>query len=76
MSVQTVKTLSELVNTPVEKLLTQMKEAGLPQSSESQEVSDAEKQVLLKHLSVHMEVTKLMVNHHNVSHCNAKKRLP
>jgi len=50
MTVQTVKTLSELVNTPVEKLLTQMKEAGLPQSSESQEVSDAEKQVLLKHL--------------------------
>ena len=50
MTVQTVKTLSELVNTPVEKLLTQMKEAGLSQSSESQEVSDAEKQVLLKHL--------------------------
>ncbi|TBR42422.1 translation initiation factor IF-2 [Marinomonas agarivorans] len=50
MAVQTVKTLSELVNTPVEKLLTQMKEAGLSQTSESQEVSDAEKQVLLQYL--------------------------
>lgn len=50
MAVQTVKTLSELVNTPVEKLLTQMKEAGLPQTSENQEVSDSEKQILLQHL--------------------------
>ncbi|GAB3480657.1 translation initiation factor IF-2 [Marinomonas epiphytica] len=50
MTVQTVKILSELVNTPVEKLLTQMKEAGLPHKSEDQEVSDTEKQVLLNHL--------------------------
>ncbi|MGR0278025.1 translation initiation factor IF-2 [Marinomonas dokdonensis] len=50
MTVQTVKILSELVNTPVEKLLTQMKEAGLPQKSENQEVSDVEKQVLLNYL--------------------------
>lgn len=50
MTVQTVKTLSELVNTPVEKLLAQMKEAGLPQTSENQEVSDSEKQTLLNHL--------------------------
>lgn len=50
MTVQTVKTLSELVNTPVEKLLAQMKEAGLPQTSEEQKVSDSEKKVLLQHL--------------------------
>jgi len=50
MTVQTVKLLSELVSTPVEKLLTQMKEAGLPHSSGEQEVSEAEKQVLLNHL--------------------------
>jgi len=50
MTVQTVKTLSELVNTPAEKLLAQMKEAGLPQTSASQEVSDPEKQTLLKYL--------------------------
>ncbi len=50
MTVQTVKTLSEVVNTPVEKLLAQMKEAGLPQTNDNQEVSDPEKQALLKHL--------------------------
>ncbi|MCZ2721138.1 translation initiation factor IF-2 [Marinomonas sp. 15G1-11] len=50
MTVQTVKLLSELVNTPVEKLLAQMKEAGLSHSSGDQEVSDTEKQVLLNHL--------------------------
>ncbi len=50
MTVQTVKLLSELVKTPVEKLLTQMKEAGLPHSSGDQEVSDVEKQVLLNYL--------------------------
>ncbi len=50
MTVQTVKILSELVNTPVDKLLTQMKDAGLPQTSVSQEVSEAEKEVLLNHL--------------------------
>lgn len=50
MTVQTVKILSELVNTPVEKLLAQMKDAGLPHKSENQEVSDVEKQTLLNHL--------------------------
>lgn len=50
MTVQTVKILSELVNTPVEKLLTQMKDAGLPQKSADQEVSDVEKQILLNYL--------------------------
>ena len=50
MTVQTVKILSELVNTPVDKLLAQMKDAGLPQTSASQEVSEVEKQVLLNDL--------------------------
>ncbi|WP_137169218.1 translation initiation factor IF-2 [Marinomonas sp. FW-1] len=50
MTVQTVKILSELVNTPVDKLLAQMKDAGLPQTSASQEVSEVEKQVLLNYL--------------------------
>lgn len=50
MTVQTVKILSELVNTPVEKLLTQMKDAGLPHKSVDQEVSDVEKQILLNYL--------------------------
>ncbi|MEP7728162.1 translation initiation factor IF-2 [Marinomonas primoryensis] len=50
MTVQTVKILSELVNTPVDKLLTQMKDAGLPQTSASQEVSEVEKQTLLSFL--------------------------
>ena len=50
MTVQTVKILSELVNTPVEKLLAQMQDAGLPQRSADQEVSDVEKQILLNYL--------------------------
>ena len=50
MTVQTVKILSELVNTPVDKLLAQMKDAGLPQTSASQEVSEVEKQTLLNYL--------------------------
>lgn len=50
MTVQTVKILSELVSTPVDKLLAQMKDAGLPQTSASQEVSEVEKQVLLSYL--------------------------
>lgn len=50
MTVQTVKILSELVNTPVDKLLTQMKDAGLPQTSANQEVSEVEKQTLLNFL--------------------------
>ena len=50
MTVQTVKILSELVNTPVDKLLAQMKDAGLPQTNASQEVSEVEKQALLNYL--------------------------
>lgn len=50
MTVQTVKILSELVKTPVDKLLTQMKDAGLPHTSVDQEVSEVEKQTLLDYL--------------------------
>ncbi|BFM50801.1 translation initiation factor IF-2 [Marinomonas sp. THO17] len=50
MTVQTVKILSELVNKPVDKLLAQMKEAGLPHTAAEQEVSEVEKQVLLNYL--------------------------
>ncbi len=58
MTVQTVKILSELVNTPVEKLLAQMKDAGLPHSSADQEVSDVEKQILLNYLNANMVMTE------------------
>lgn len=50
MSEVTVKQLAESVGTPVEKLLTQMKAAGLPQKKESDSVSDEEKHTLLTHL--------------------------
>ncbi len=50
MTVQTVKILSELVKTSVEKLLAQMKDAGLSHKNENQEVSDIEKQTLLNYL--------------------------
>lgn len=50
MSEVTVKQLAESVGTPVEKLLTQMKAAGLPQKKESEKVSDEQKQTLLAHL--------------------------
>lgn len=50
MTQVTVKELAEIVGTPVERLLLQMREAGLPHSSADQTVSDAEKQALLTHL--------------------------
>jgi translation initiation factor IF-2 len=50
MSEVTVKQLADSVGTPVEKLLTQMKAAGLPQQKESDSVSDEEKHRLLTHL--------------------------
>ncbi|MBR7887520.1 translation initiation factor IF-2 [Marinomonas sp. A79] len=50
MTVQTVKILSQVVDTPVDKLLTQMKDAGLPQTRADQEVSEVEKQTLLNYL--------------------------
>ncbi len=50
MTQVTVKELAVEVDTPVERLLQQMREAGLPQKSADQSVTDAEKQKLLAHL--------------------------
>lgn len=50
MTQVTVKKLALEVNTPVERLLQQMREAGLPHSSAEQVVTDEEKQKLLAHL--------------------------
>ncbi|AJQ97276.1 translation initiation factor IF-2 [Gynuella sunshinyii] len=50
MAEVTVKELAENVGTPVDRLLGQMKEAGLPHSNETDSVSDEEKQALLAFL--------------------------
>lgn len=50
MTQVTVKELAKVVDTPVERLLQQMREAGLPHDSAEQAVSDSEKQALLTHL--------------------------
>ncbi|WP_137888327.1 translation initiation factor IF-2 [Pseudomonas sp. 2FE] len=50
MTQVTVKELAQVVDTPVERLLLQMREAGLPHSSAEQVVTDNEKQALLAHL--------------------------
>ena len=50
MTQVTVKELAQVVNTPVERLLQQMSEAGLPHKSADQAVTDSEKQALLAHL--------------------------
>ncbi|MGV8843241.1 MAG: translation initiation factor IF-2 [Pseudomonas sp.] len=50
MTQVTVQELAQVVNTPVERLLQQMREAGLPHSSAEQAVTDNEKQALLAHL--------------------------
>ena len=50
MAEVTVKQLAQVVGTPVDKLLVQLGEAGVTKSSESDSVSDAEKQKLLTHL--------------------------
>ncbi|WP_027707256.1 translation initiation factor IF-2 [Zooshikella ganghwensis] len=46
----TVEQLAQVVGAPVERLLQQMKDAGLPQTKANQAVSDKEKQVLLAYL--------------------------
>lgn len=51
MTQATVKELAKSVNTTVDRLLQQMKEAGLPHSSADQKVSEEEKQKLYDHLS-------------------------
>jgi translation initiation factor IF-2 len=45
-----VKELAKVVDTPVERLLQQMREAGLPHTAAEQVVTDNEKQALLTHL--------------------------
>lgn len=50
MAEVTVKELAEVTGTPVERLLQQMQEAGLPHRAAEQTVSDDEKQRLLAHL--------------------------
>ncbi|WP_022964560.1 translation initiation factor IF-2 [Halopseudomonas pelagia] len=50
MAEVTVKDLAQTVGTPLERLLQQMQEAGLPQTSAEQRVSDDEKQTLLAFL--------------------------
>ena len=46
----TVKQLADTVGAPVDRLLRQMKEAGLSHSSEDDSVNEEEKQKLLAHL--------------------------
>ena len=50
MAEVTVEQLAAVVGAPVERLLQQMQDAGLPQTNPAQPVSDAEKQKLLAHL--------------------------
>ena len=50
MTQVTVKELAQVVDTPVERLLQQMREAGLPHTSAEQAVTDSEKQALLAYL--------------------------
>ena len=50
MAQVTVEQLAEVVGASVERLLTQMKEAGLPHSAAGEVVSDADKQTLLAYL--------------------------
>ena len=50
MAEVTVKQLAETTGVPIEKLLKQMHEAGLPQSEEADVVSDEDKQGLLAFL--------------------------
>jgi translation initiation factor IF-2 len=46
----TVKQLAEVVEVPADKLLSQMKDAGLSQKSEADQVTEAEKKTLLEYL--------------------------
>jgi len=50
MAQVTVQQLAEVVGASVDRLLTQMKDAGLPHSEAEQSVSDEDKQTLLTHL--------------------------
>ncbi len=50
MAEVTVQQLAQVVNTPVEKLLEQLREAGVAKSSGTDSISDEEKVALLSHL--------------------------
>ena len=50
MAEVTVKQLAQVVGTPVEKLLVQLKDAGVEKTDEADMISDAEKLTLLSHL--------------------------
>ena len=50
MAQVTVEQLAKVVGASAERLLGQMKEAGLPHTKASQEVSDEDKQTLLQFL--------------------------
>lgn len=56
MTQVTVKELAQVVDTPVERLLLQMRDAGLPHTSAEQVVTDSEKQALLTHLKAAMAI--------------------
>jgi translation initiation factor IF-2 len=53
MAEVTVKQLAETVGVPVERLLRQMQEAGLPHAGSDEPVSEDQKQKLLTHLKSH-----------------------
>ncbi|MEK9891601.1 MAG: translation initiation factor IF-2 [Pseudomonadales bacterium] len=50
MADTTVKQLAEIVGTPVDRLLQQMQEAGLPQTAQEDVVDETQKESLLAHL--------------------------
>ena len=52
MAEQTVKQLAESVGTPVDRLLGQMKDAGLPHTAETDAVTEDQKQHYLKELAM------------------------
>ena len=54
MAKVTVKQLAEVVGTPVDKLLDQLKDAGLSFSSSDDEISDSEKLQLLELSLIHI----------------------
>ncbi len=50
MAEVTVKQLAQVVGTPIDKLLVQLKEAGIPKGGEEDLITDSEKLTLLTHL--------------------------
>ncbi|PJE79678.1 Translation initiation factor IF-2 [invertebrate metagenome] len=72
MAEVTVKQLAAVVGTPVERLLQQMQDAGLPHTESSQPVTDREKHALLAHLKSNLgektgSSTKITVKRKTVS---------